>query len=130
LSEVYALIVVDTDAALSSGSLMGNAYLVDTNGFLGSWNEGTPSLRTVCQEGQVAIWSATALRVDASLSITGFSGSMVDQGICRPTATGPVSDQVWSGMIEPRGLFASVPYTIALSIDGSGMSLNSAVKVI
>ncbi|UGY23486.1 hypothetical protein HU675_0036910 [Bradyrhizobium septentrionale] len=40
MGTVDALIVVDTEGALSSGSAVDNSYLVDNNGYLGSWNEG------------------------------------------------------------------------------------------
>jgi len=129
MSSISALIVVDTQGALASGSAADNAYLVDTNGFLGSWQEGTDSLHTVCQDGQVVKWSVSPVSPDGDVAITGFSGDMVAAGICAPVAGGPDGDQFWSGRVEAQGQFASCRYTIELSIAGSPMSLNSYLKV-
>jgi|KBSMisStandDraft_5_1062788.scaffolds.fasta_scaffold176987_2 hypothetical protein len=129
MATVYALIVVDTDGALASGSAIDNSYLVDNNGYLGSWNEGTPSLNTVLQDGQVVNWSVTPVSPEGQVSIAGFSGQMVSASICtpRPQQGNP---QVWSGRVESHGQFASFPYTIALSVGGKSMTLNSSIKVV
>jgi hypothetical protein len=129
MNTVSALIVIDTLGALASGSAIDNAYLVDTNGFLGSWHEGTDSLHTVCQDGQVVKWSVAAVSPDGDVTITGLSGDMVTGGICMPIASGPGGDQYWSGRVEAQGQFASFAYTATLSIGGSSMSLRSYLKV-
>jgi hypothetical protein len=129
MNDVSALIVIDTDGALASGSATDNAYLVDTNGFLGSWQEGSNSLHTVCQDGQTVKWSVSPVSPSGNVTITGFSGDMVSQDVCAPVAEGPVGDQFWWGRIEAQGQFASFAYTLTLSIDGSAMSLSSFLKV-
>lgn len=129
MSKIAALVVIDTEGALSSGSPIGNAYLVDTNGYLGSWQEGTDSLHTVCQNGQTIDWSIAPVTPTGDVTITGFSGDMVAQGVCNPVASGPPGDQVWSGRVESRGQFASFLYTIDIALNGRPMSLNSYLKV-
>ncbi len=127
MNELCVLIVVDTAGALASGSLVGNCYMVDTNGFVGSWNEGTDQLQTVCQDGQLLAWSAASVSADQQVSITGFSGPMVDQGVCVPTS--PLGDGAFTGRVEARGQFASFPYTATLSLAGAQLGVSCAVKV-
>lgn len=126
---VCALIVVDTAGALASGSAIDNSYLVDNKGYLGSWNEGTSSLNTVCQDGQVITWSVAPVSPSGQVSITGFSGQMVSGSTCNPQ---PLNDGsgAWSGRVEARGQFASFAYTVTLSVGGTAMSLNSNIKVV
>lgn len=130
MNQLAILIVIDTAGALASGSAIDNAYLVDTNGFLGSWNEGTPVLETICQDGQTIDWSLSPVAPDAEVEIAGFSGAMVDRGICRPAALDEPADTVWSGRVESRGQFAAFDYRVALSIGGKAMSLEARIKVV
>lgn len=123
------LIVIDTEGALASGSAIGNAYLVDTNGFLGSWQEGTDSLNTICQDGQIVVWSAMPVSPGGDVSIAGFSGAMVSSGVCTPAAEGGPGQQFWSGKVEAQGAVTPFDYAVAVSIGGSQMSLNSVLKV-
>lgn len=129
MGTIDALIVVDTEGALSSGSAVDNSFLVDNNGYLGSWNEGTPTLNTVVQDGQVVNWSVTPVSATGQVSITGFSGQMISTSVCKPAPQVGNSD-VWSGRVESHGQFASFAYTIALSIGGRSMTLNSSIKVV
>jgi len=129
MGTVSALIVVDTAGALASGSASDNAYLVDTEHFLGSWGEGSSSLHTLCEDGQVVRWSVAPVSPSGDISIIGFSGDMVSGGVCHPVAEGPPGDQYWFGRVEAQGQFASFAYTVTLSISGRQMSLNSNLKV-
>lgn len=130
MNHVAALIVIDTAGALASGSPLGNAFLVDTNGFLGSWGEGTPSLHTICQDGQMVTWAVTPITAGSDVSISGFSGPMVSQGVCAPATNGNAGEEVWSGRVEARGQFAAFPYTVALSVEGTPMTLDSTIKTV
>jgi hypothetical protein len=129
LNNLCILVVVDTLGALSSGSAMDNSYLVDNNGYLGSWNEGTPQLHTVCQDGQVISWTVVPVSPDGQVTITGFSGQMVDSSVCAPTQQAGSGGQVWSGRVEAKGQFASFPYSLTLSVGGRAMSLDAYIKV-
>ncbi|WP_437631613.1 alpha-pore-forming tripartite toxin MakABE regulator [Sorangium sp. So ce854] len=130
MNRICALIVVDAEGALSGGSASENSYLVDTNGFLGSWREGTSSLHTVCQDGQVVVWSVTPVSPGGDVSITGFSGAMVSSGACAPAADDDLGEGAWSGRVESRGAFQSYEYTVSLSVGGSPMSLSAFLKVV
>jgi hypothetical protein len=123
------LIVVDTEGALASGSLADNCYLVDTNGYLGSWQEGTDQLHSVCQDGQLIRWNAASVSPSGQVAISGFTGPMVDQAICVPTMTEPGDDPVWTGRVQSRGAFASFAYTATLSIQGKELQADCFLKV-
>lgn len=129
MSEIYALVVVDVLGALASGSAMDNSYLVDNNGVLASWNEGTPQLHTVCSDGQVIFWMIVPVSPSGQVTIAGFSGPMVDGGTCVPAQQAGSGGQVWSGRVESRGQFASFPYTLTVSVGGRPMSLGAFIKV-
>jgi len=40
VNRVDVLIAIDVECALSAATLQGSVYLVDSNGYLGSWQEG------------------------------------------------------------------------------------------
>jgi hypothetical protein len=124
------LIVVDAAGALASGGLVENCYVVDTNGYLGSWREGTEQLHTVCEDGQALQWSASAVAADTQVAVAGFSGPMVDGGVCAPAPVGPPEDGVWMGRVESRGVFASFQYTVTLSFEGRQMQASCSIKVV
>jgi hypothetical protein len=126
VNTLSVLLVVDTAGALATGSLSGNCYMVDTNGYLGSWGEGTPALHTVCEDGQTLVWSVAPVSADAQVTITGFSGDMVAQSVCRPAVN---AAGVWAGVVETHGAFASYAYTVTVSIGGAALSVGCYVKV-
>jgi hypothetical protein len=128
MNHIAVLIVVDTDGALASRSLVNNCYMVDTNGYLGSWVEGTPTLQTVCQDGQELIWSAAPLIPTGDVSIAGFSGAMVTQGICTPE--GADQDQLWAGQVQARGAFSFAPYTLTLNVTGVDLQTSCDLKIV
>jgi hypothetical protein len=131
VNDLYVLVAVDTAGALASGSLVGNCYAVDTNHYIGSWREGSDQLSTVCQDGQRIVWSPAAVAADAALTISGFGGPMVDQGICRPSPSPEIADGAWSGQVEAQGQFAPFDYTVTLTASGSpGMQANCLIKVV
>ena len=49
MKKVEILMVVDAAAALASRDLQSNIYLVDTNKYVGSGNEGQAELKTACR---------------------------------------------------------------------------------
>lgn len=127
MNTLGVLLVVDTDGALASGSLASNCYMVDTNGYVGSWGEGTSDLHTVCEDGQALVWSVAPVSAAGEVTITGFSGPMVDDMVCAPTAS-PFEGGVWAGTVETHGSFASYGYTATLSLDGTQMAVDCYVK--
>lgn len=130
MNRIDILIAVDVDGALASGSLEANVYLVDTNKYLGSWNQGQSTLQTVCQDGQELTWGVAPVDPATSVSIAGFSGQMVSAKLCQPM-TDPLSGSgAWSGLVESQGQFASFPYTATLDLEGQQMSFDAAIKVV
>ena len=128
MNTLSVLVVVDALGALSSGNLMDNVYLVDTNGFLGSWQEGTDALHTLCQDGQILRWYATGVSARSQIAIAGFSGPMVDQGLCVPVYSGAAGDY-WTGQVQSRGSFGAYSYCINLTLDGTAMQFSPNLKI-
>lgn len=129
MNTLSVLVVVDALGALATGNLMDNVYLVDTNRYLGSWQEGTNTLHTLCQDGQVLRWYAASVSPGSDVSITGFSGPMVDQGICVPVSSGGADGSYWTGRVQSHGSFASYPYVLSLAVGGHAMSFSPYLKV-
>lgn len=130
MNRVDILIAVDVLGALAAGTLQGYVYLVDTNKYLGSWQEGQSPLNTVCQDGQALTWSVIPVDPGNEIDITAFSGPMVDQKICVP-APDPIADNtVWNGRVETQGAFASYPYSVTVAMSGKAMTFASYLKVV
>ncbi|ASW82444.1 MULTISPECIES: alpha-pore-forming tripartite toxin MakABE regulator MakD [Vibrio] len=125
MKKIEILIVVDCAGALATTSLMDNVYLIDSNQWLGSWDEGTCQLHTVSQDGQFICWRSCAISPDDEVNITGFSGDMIDQNACLPS---PVND-AWEGRVQTRGDTGRYLYTISLSINGITMNFSPYLEV-
>lgn len=130
MNTLNILIVVDTQGALASNSLMDNVYMVDTNKYLGSWQEGTNQLHTVCQDGQLLNWRVVAISPDNDIKIAGFSGQMVSKKICVPAQQGMQGEEYWSARVETQGAFSSYAYTLTVSIDDKQLSFSPFIKVV
>lgn len=126
-STLCVLIVVDAAGALASGGLKNNCYMVDNNHYLGSWREGSEELHTVCQDGQQIVWDVAPVSPDTQVAITGFSGRMVEEGVCAPKR---LPDGSWAGRVESRGVFASFPYAVTLAINKTEMKATCFIKVV
>lgn len=124
------LVAVDVTGALSSSSLLGNVYLIDTNKYLGSWQEGQSQLNTVCQDGQQLTWSVASVDPGNSVSIVSFSGAMVSSKVCAPQTTPLEGSGIWSGQVEAQGSFASYPYTLTLALGAQQLSFDAFLKVV
>jgi hypothetical protein len=127
LSRLCVLIVVDAAGALASGGLKNNCYMVDNNHYLGSWREGSEELHTICQDGQGIVWDVASVSPDTPIAITGFSGRMTEEGVCVPKR---LPDGSWLGQVQSRGVFASFPYTVTLSINQTAMQATCFIKVV
>ncbi len=124
------LIVIDSIGALATGSLIDNVYLIDTNKYLGSWKEGTDTLHTVCQDGQLITWRVISVSPNNNVDIFEFSGKLVSEKICIPSKLGNADDSFWESRIETQGRFASYSYTITVIIGGRSMSFSPYIKVV
>ena len=127
MGKINVLVVVDALGAGTSGSLKDNVYLVDTEKYLGSWNEGQNDLHTLTEDGQFICWSVVSVNTGSDVDINSFSGQMVDQKICCPSRQGIEGDYVWEGRIESSP--GRYPYTVSLSIDGNILSFTAYLEV-
>lgn len=107
--------------------MFGNCYMVDTNHYVGSWKEGEEELHTVCEEHQTIAWAATGVSPSSDVGIVGFSGAMVEQGVCVPVQS---EDSTWTGVVDSRGVVDGFAYTVTVSVNGCTLPANCFIKVI
>jgi len=124
------LIVIDCVGAIASGDLQGNAYIVDTNGYEGSWNEGSSQLVSVCQDGQELSWGVASVNPGNEVKIIDFSGQMVSSSICNPQKQGIFGAETWKGQVQSKGGIGQYNYTVTLSMEGTSMSFDAFIKVV
>ena len=129
MNTIHIIIAVDTEGALSSGSLVANVYMVDTNQYLGSWQEGQSTLNTVCQDGQALKWWAVPINASGSVVISSFSGQVIDSKICTPKLDILSGEGAWAGQVESQGSFGSFAYTVVLTLGSTNMTFNAYLKV-
>ena len=128
--EINVLIVVDVEAALASGNLGANVYLIDTNGYFGSGSEGQEELVTACLDGQIIIWSVASVDPGDDAEISGFTGQIITDKVCVPQqSTLPTGDVIWSGRVETQGAVAKYQYSCTLSFDGKNMTFDPFLNV-
>jgi hypothetical protein len=130
MKEINVLIVVDVESALASGDLGANVYLIDTNKYFGSGQEGQQELITSCLDGQVIVWSVASINPGDDAQITGFTGQMISQEICVPKQSTLVTGEtVWAGRVQSRGASAQYQYSCTLSFDGKQMTFDPFINV-
>lgn len=130
VNRIDILVAVDSESALSVGTLQDCVYLVDSNNYLGSWQEGQSQLHTVCQDGQLLNWSAIGIDPSSEVSISGFSGPSVDSKLCVPRAASIGGESVWSGQVQSQGQFNSFSYTITIALGTKNLTFDAYLKVI
>lgn len=129
MKEIDVLIVVDTLGALASNNLTANVYLIDTNKYIGSGNEGQAELKTACADGQIIKWRVQAVSPSNDVNIVSFAGQMINQNICKPVKQGLTGDIFWEGRVESQGASATYQYNATLSIDGRAMTFDPYLVV-
>lgn len=130
LNRINVLIAVDVTGALAAGTLQGYVYMVDTNKYLGSWQEGQNSLNTVCQDGQAITWAVQPVDPGSEVVIGGFAGQLVSSNICSPKPDQFAGNQVWNGQVETQGTFANYGYTVTLTLQSTQLAFNAFLKVV
>ena len=128
MKAIEVLIVVDTLGALA-GSLQDNVYLVDTNKYMGSGNEGQVELKTACKDGQIIKWRVEAISPDNDVNITQFTGQIINQKVCVPQKQGLAGDVYWEGRVETQGSTGNYQYSVVLSIDGRSATFDPYLVV-
>ncbi|QGT81372.1 hypothetical protein [Pseudomonas coronafaciens] len=130
LNTLNVLIVVDVEGATTSGDLGSNVYLIDSSKYFGSGQEGQDELVTACVDGQIIIWSITPVNPGDDAQISGFTGQMVDSGVCSPKqVTIQPGETAWSGRVESQGKTGNFQYTCNLSFEGKVMSFDPFLNV-
>ncbi|MBO8134137.1 MULTISPECIES: alpha-pore-forming tripartite toxin MakABE regulator [Dickeya] len=129
MNEIDVLIVVDAEGALASGNLGSNVYLIDTNKYIGSGNEGQEELKTACQDGQVINWHVTGVSLSSDVSIISFTGQMVNDKVCVPAAVNSVNGTYWQGRVEAQGTTGSQQYSVVLGLDGRSMTFDPFIVI-
>jgi len=124
------LVIIDCLGAIASGNLKSNAYIVDINGYEGSWNEGTSQLVTVCQDGQELSWGISSVNPGNQVNIVNFSGQLISSKICNPQKQGIPGTETWKGKVQSREGIGQYNYTLTLSINGKSMSFDAFIKVV
>ncbi len=84
MSSVFIIVIVDVEGALSSNDLNSNVYAVDSVGYMGTYGEGTSDLSSKVSSGQIVQWSIVPVQPNGVVSISGFGGPAVDQGVITP----------------------------------------------
>jgi len=120
LNQVSVLIVVDVEGALTSG-LPSNLYMVDTTGYLGRVGQGTDELQTNCSDGQVINWSVVPVDPNTNITITGFTGQMVNDRVCNPRLIDAPDGPYWSGRVEAQGQPGRQQYSVALAANNTAL---------
>ena len=126
MKKINILVVIDAVGASSTSSIENNVYMIDSNQWLGSWQEGTCRLHTVAEDGQLISWRATGISPDSQVNITAFSGDMVTRSICTPQPSG---DEAWEGRVETRGGSGRYTCTITVDVDGQSFSFSPYLDV-
>lgn len=129
MKKIEVLIIVDASGALASNNLTDNVYLVDTNKYMGSWNEGKCELHTVCHDQQNISWRVVPISEDNEVTITKFTGQMITDRVCLPEKVGTPSDAAWEGMVETQGQTGTYQYSAVLQIDGKNMTFDPFLEV-
>lgn len=129
MNNLDVLIIVDALGASTSGNLQSNVYLVDSDKYLGSWNEGQCEIHSKCCDGQIVKWKVVAIDSDSDVEITEFTGQIIDQKICNPVQQGISGDTFWEGRVETQGAIGSYQYSCVITIDGKPMTFDPFIEV-
>lgn len=129
MATIDVLIVVDTAGALASRDLQSNVYLIDTNKHDGSGNEGQAELYTACKDGDFIIWRVVSVAPSGDVSISQFTGQMINDKTCVPRKTGIGSDVYWEGQVEAQGFTGNKQYSVVLTIEGIQMTFDPFLKI-
>lgn len=118
MKTIEVLIIVDVVGALA-GTLQDNVYLVDTNKYMGSGNEGQVELKTACKDGQIIKWRVEAISPDNEVNITKFTGQIINDKVCVPQKQGLDGNIYWEGRVETQGSTGNYQYSVDLAFDGA-----------
>jgi len=125
---IDVLVVVDALGAAVQG-LHDNVYMIDSQKYCGSYNQGQAELVTSCVPWQRINWHLITVSPSNDAKIAGFTGQMVDQKICTPKERGTPSNKYWNGQVPPRAAKGKYQYSIVVNIDGKDYSFDPFIDV-
>lgn len=128
MAVVSVLIVVDVEGAMANG-LGNNVYLVDTNKYVGSGSEGQAELQTACSNNDTINWTIAPVAPGTNVQITGFTGQMVNDGICRPQQVNAPGDVYWSGIVQSQGQNGQQQYSVTVSFEGQSQTFDPFLNI-
>lgn len=128
MSQISVLIVVDVEGALA-GSLQENVYLVDTHKHVGSGREGQAELQTACHDGDIINWAVVPVAPTSDVEIHGFTGKMIDDGVCVPQPVQSPAGNYWQGRVEARGTTGNQQYSVVLTMAGRQMTFDPFLAI-
>ncbi len=121
------LAAIDTEGACGSDRLLGHVYLFDTTGYAGS---GT-GLKTTVEKGDKLQWSVMPIQPSGVVSISGFSGPAVDDGVIAPSKKKGKNRIYYSSAVKLSALAGKTyPYSIEMGFRNSkSLSLDMSLVV-
>ncbi len=115
---------VDVEGALASDNLSSNIYLVDTNKYMGSGNEGQDELKTTLSIGDTIVWSVAPIDPGTNATLVSFSGTAVTDKVIAPVEQ---TNGSFSSLFQPAGgtpAGTSYQYSATLSFEGKNMTFD------
>lgn len=131
MSTVYVLTVIDVQAALSTGDLASNVYMMDNTGYLGSGFEGTSELMTSLPAQATVVWTVAPVDPGTSVTIVSLQGQAVRDGIIDPVPD-PLSDQSLYSKFHPPGSAqtgTTFQYAMTVAFEGKQMNFDPFLVV-
>jgi len=129
MATVNVLVVVDVLGAVTSGSLQNNVYLIDSRKYMGSWQQGTCELHTVCKDNEIINWRIASVDPGCDIEIDSFTGQIINTKICVPSKQGIPGDIFWSGRVQAQGFTGSLQYSLWVNIEGKKMTFDPFLQI-
>ena len=117
---------VDIAQALADGDITNNIYWTDNNRLFGSRNEGTNSLISSVNKGDVLNWVVIGLEVETMVSIHSFEGTIIPIASPAPDPTSPFG--AWKGVVN-TDLRYTYPYTVNLLVEDIVMPMTTSLAL-
>lgn len=136
-NQLAIVVMIDVEAALRTGSLQGNTYLVDNNRVKGSSGQGTGQLTTQVVGNQIMNWLASGIDVSRQQPfpvLESIGGEAVEKQVMVPLLfDSPALDGLlglWWGASVDANVSGKYDYTMFFDIGGVKMEFVSSVNVV
>lgn len=136
-NQLAIVVMIDVEAALRSGSLQGNTYLVDNNRVNGSSGQGSGQLTTQVVGNQIVNWLASGIDLSGQQPfpvLESIGGEAVEKQVMVPLLfDSPALDGnlgLWWGASVDANVSGKYNYTMFFDIGGVKMEFVSSVNVV